>query len=95
MVHDFMWAADPDYLHDTLKMEKGPTLHFLYKNDPEIIENWKKLQPKTAEAMEFFSKNIGKYPYEQYSVVHGGDIGCVITGFFDDGTGRGHCRQDE
>ncbi len=75
MVHDFMWAADPDYLHDTLKMEKGPTLHFLYKNDPEIIENWKKLQPKTAEAMEFFSKNIGKYPYEQYSVVHGGDGG--------------------
>ena len=75
MVHDFMWAADPDYLHDTLKMENGPTLHFLYKNDPEIIENWKKLQPKTAEAMEFFSKNIGKYPYEQYSVVHGGDGG--------------------
>jgi hypothetical protein len=75
MVHDFMWAADPDYLHDTLKMENGPTLHFLYKNDLEIIENWKKLQPKTAEAMEFFSKNIGKYPYEQYSVVHGGDGG--------------------
>ncbi len=85
-VHDFMWAADPDYLHDTLKMENGPTLHFLYKNDPAIIENWKKLQPKTAEAMEFFSKNIGKYPYEQYSVVHGGDggmeyaMGTLITG---------------
>ncbi len=75
MVHDFMWAADPDYIHDTLKMEDGPMLHFLYKNDPEIIENWKKLQPKTAEAMEFFSKNIGKYPYEQYSVIHGGDGG--------------------
>ena len=75
MVHDFMWAADPDYLHDTLKMENGPTLHFLYKNDPEIIENWKKLQPKTAEAMEFLSKNIGEYPYKQYSVVHGGDGG--------------------
>ena len=74
-VHDFMWAADPDYLHDTLKMENGPTLHFFYKNDPAIIENWKKLQPKTAEAMEFFSKNIGAYPYEQYSVVHGGDGG--------------------
>ena len=75
MVHDFMWAADPEYLHDTLQVEDGPTLHFLYKNDPEIIENWQKLQPKTAEAMEFLSKNIGKYPYEQYSVVHGGDGG--------------------
>ena len=75
MVHDFMWAADPGYVHDTLKMENGPTLHFLYKNNPEIIENWKKLQPKTAEAMEFFSKNIGIYPYEQYSVIQGGDGG--------------------
>ena len=74
-VHDFMWAADPEYIHDTLEMEDGPTLHFLYKNNPEFVENWKKLQPKTAEAMTFFSKNIGKYPYKQYSVVQGGDGG--------------------
>lgn len=74
-VHDFMWAADPEYIHDTLKMQDGPMLHFFYKNDPEIIENWKKLQPKTEEAMRFFSNNIGKYPYEQYSVVQGGDGG--------------------
>ncbi|MCM4165365.1 peptidase M1 [Arenibacter sp. A80] len=75
MVHDFMWAADPDYIHDTLKVENGPMLHFLYKNDKEIIENWKKLQSKTAEAMQFFNKNIGEYPYEQYSVIQGGDGG--------------------
>lgn len=74
-VHDFMWAADPEYIHDTLEMEDGPTLHFYYKNNPEIIENWKELQPKTEAAMRFFSKNIGKYPYEQYSVVQGGDGG--------------------
>lgn len=75
MVHDFMWAADPDYLHDTLQVENGPMLHFLYKNDKEIIENWKKLQPKTAEFMQFFNKNVGNYPYKQYSVIHGGDGG--------------------
>jgi hypothetical protein len=75
MVHDFMWAADPDYIHDTLKVEDGPMLHFFYKNDKEIIENWKKLQPKTADAMQFFNKNIGAYPYEQYSVIQGGDGG--------------------
>ncbi|WP_067030572.1 M1 family metallopeptidase [Allomuricauda sp. CP2A] len=74
-VHDFMWAADPEYIHDALEMEDGPTLHFYYKNNPEIIENWKNLQPKTEAAMRFFSKNIGKYPYEQYSVVQGGDGG--------------------
>ena len=75
MVHDFMWAADANYTHDVLKMENGPTLHFLYKNKPELVENWKALQPKTAQAMEFFSKNIGQYPYEQYSVIQGGDGG--------------------
>ena len=75
MVHDFMWAADPEYIHDTIEMENGPTLHFFYKNEEELLENWKDLQPKTAAAMEFFNKNIGPYPYEQYSVVQGGDGG--------------------
>jgi hypothetical protein len=75
MVHDFMWGADPDYIHDVYQMENGPTLHFFYKDKPELQENWKNLQPKTAEAMTFFSNNIGKYPYDQYSVVQGGDGG--------------------
>lgn len=75
MVHDFMWAADPEYVHDVVPMENGPTLHFLYKNKPELAENWKGLQPKTVAAMEFFSKNVGNYPYEQYSVIQGGDGG--------------------
>ncbi|MCL6266601.1 M1 family metallopeptidase [Flagellimonas myxillae] len=74
-VHDFMWGADPEYIHDTLQMEDGPALHFYYKNDPEILDNWKKLQSKTADAMRFFNKNIGEYPYKQYSVVQGGDGG--------------------
>lgn len=76
-VHDFTWAADPDYIHDTHKMENGIDLHFLYKKSlsPFYQENWKKLQPKTAELMNYFSKNIGQYPYKQYSVIQGGDGG--------------------
>lgn len=76
-VHDFTWAADPDYIHDTYKMENGIDLHFLYKKSlsPFFQENWKKLQPKTAELMDYFSKHIGQYPYKQYSVIQGGDGG--------------------
>ncbi|GGG13115.1 peptidase M1 [Dokdonia pacifica] len=74
-VHDFTWAADPNYRHDTIIGENGVELHFLYKNNPEIIENWKKLQPKTAEILSYFNKHIGKYPYKQYSVIQGGDGG--------------------
>lgn len=75
MVHDFMWAADPAYVHDVLQMENGPTLHFLYKNDPKFAETWKAVQPLTEKAMSFFNKNIGEYPYDQYSVIQGGDGG--------------------
>tara|TARA_X000001036_G_scaffold271276_1_gene251863 strand:- start:1463 stop:3310 length:1848 start_codon:yes stop_codon:yes gene_type:complete len=75
MVHDFTWAADPDFIHDTYPGPNGVALHFFYKNNPEIIDNWKKLQPKTAELMRFFNNTIGKYPYKEYNVVHGGDGG--------------------
>lgn len=74
-VHDFAWAADDEYIHDTYPGPNGVTLHFFYKNNPEIAENWKKLQPKTAELMRFYNEHIGPYPYEQYSVIQGGDGG--------------------
>ncbi len=74
-VHDFAWAADPDYTHDKLETPEGVVLHFLYKGDKEVVANWKKVQPKTAELLTFFSKNIGPYPWEQYSVIQGGDGG--------------------
>lgn len=74
-VHDFTWAADPEYIHDKLQVENGPVLHFFYKNDPAITENWKKLQPKAAEMMQFFNRNVGPYPYKQYSIIQAGDGG--------------------
>ncbi len=74
-VHDFTWAADPEYIHDKMVAEDGTTLHFLYKDNDEIKENWKNLQPKTAELLAFFNEHIGPYPWKQYSVVQGGDGG--------------------
>ena len=76
-VHDFTWAADKDYIHDTMQVPNGPMLHFLYKKDlpKENLESWKKMQPKTVELMQYFSEHIGKYPYDQYSVIQGGDGG--------------------
>ena len=74
-VHDFTWAADPDYIHDVYPGPNGVKLNFYYKNDPKIVENWRNLQPITAELMKFFNENIGTYPYKQYSVVQGGDGG--------------------
>ena len=74
-VHDFTWAADTDYIHDKLQVPNGPMLHFFYKTNLEIKKNWKDLQSKTVELMQYYSKHIGKYPYKQYSVIQGGDGG--------------------
>ncbi|GGZ89628.1 peptidase M1 [Algibacter mikhailovii] len=76
-VHDFTWAADPEYIHDTYQVPNGPLLHFLYKSTmpAEKLENWKNLQPKAVKLMQFYSANIGNYPYKQYSIIQGGDGG--------------------
>ena len=74
-VHDFTWSADPNYIHDTFLGPNGVELHFFYVNNPKYNSTWKKLQPKTAELMEFFNKRLGEYPYKQYTVAQGGDGG--------------------
>ena len=76
-VHDFMWAADPEYTHDILTTENGIDLHFLYKSNLEekYLKNWKDQQEPTVKLMDYFSKHIGQYPYKQYSVIQGGDGG--------------------
>jgi len=76
-VHDFSWAADPEYNHDMITTNSGIDLHFFYKKTMEAkyLKNWKDLQLKTAELMDFFSENVGMYPYKQYSVIQGGDGG--------------------
>lgn len=75
MVHDFTWAADKEYIHDVVKGPNDVELHFLYKNNPKYIQNWKNLQPKTVQLMEVYNKTVGNYPYKQYSVIQGGDGG--------------------
>jgi hypothetical protein len=75
MVHDFTWAADKNYLHDVVQGPNGVAIHFLYKNNPAIIENWKKLEPLMVKVMGFYNTTVGNYPYKQYSFIQGGDGG--------------------
>ena len=74
-VHDFAWGADNEFIHDMILGPNNVELHFLYKNKKENLENWKKMQPKTAELLAYFNENVGPYPYKQYSVIQGGDGG--------------------
>ena len=73
-VHDFAWAADPEFIHDIKKSKSGVDLHFFYKPDVNV-ENWKKLQDDSVGLMDYFEEAIGPYPWKQYSIIQGGDGG--------------------
>jgi hypothetical protein len=73
-VHDFAWAADPDFVHDKINLDNGTVIHFIYQKD-SLEANWKKLAPLTKKGFEYMNKTFGEYPYQQYSVIQGGDGG--------------------
>ena len=93
-VHDFSWAADPNFTHDYIDIDGGPRMHFFYKADSKYVDLWKEFQPNSAEFLKFFSNTIGKYPYKQYSVIMAGDGGmeyAMCT--FIDGVGHPTMRS--
>jgi len=73
-VHDFAWAADPEYIHDTVTSLSGVDVHFFYLPSVNIAD-WKRLQNDTLGLLEYFEEAIGPYPWKQYSVIQGGDGG--------------------
>jgi hypothetical protein len=74
-VHDFVWAADPEYTHDKLERPDGLTLHFFYIKSEENQEAWGMLPEIMTNAFDFINKTYGQYPYRQYSFIQGGDGG--------------------
>ncbi len=74
-VHDFVWAADPDYKHITRKTTNGPLLHFIYKEDKNMEEYWQATADSCAMIYPFMAKTFGAYTYPVYSFLHGGGGG--------------------
>lgn len=74
-VHDFVWAADPDYTHDKLERPDGVTLHFFYQKTETNADAWSKLPMIMDRALDYINTHFGRYPYQQYSFIQGGDGG--------------------
>lgn len=74
-VLDFAWAADPDYTHDIAQVPGGPEVHFFYQKNERTAESWKKVEDATVKTFGFLNATFGKYPYDTYSVIQGGDGG--------------------
>ncbi len=78
-VHDFVWAADPDYKHLVKKMSNAePVINVIYKDKPNDAANdsaWEKVADAVVSVFPALEKKFGKYAYPQYSIIHGGDGG--------------------
>jgi hypothetical protein len=74
-VHDFVWAADPDYTMIKRQVKDGPLLFIVYKNVDSLHDSWNKLADTVALAYPLMSASFGPYPYKSYSFIQAGDGG--------------------
>ena len=74
-VHDFMWAADPEFIHLTRNVKDSLTLHLLYKSTVADSKIWTDILDHAEKVLPFIEENFGKYAYKQFSFIQGGDGG--------------------
>ncbi len=74
-VHDFMWAADPNYKMITRTLKDGPLIRVVYKAVDSLENRWQKVADTAALAYPIIAKTFGAYPYKTYSFIQGGDGG--------------------
>jgi hypothetical protein len=74
-VHDFVWAADKEYVHKLVPVNDITTVHLLYKNDSAYAENWEKLAGEMPRMFRFVNAKYGMYPYSSFAIIQGGDRG--------------------
>ena len=74
-VHDFLWAADPDYRHIKLERANGTMLHFFFQPGNRTTDNWEQLPRVMDAAFDYINENFGQYAYKKYSFIQGGDGG--------------------
>tara|TARA_R110002096_G_scaffold386418_2_gene580368 strand:+ start:70560 stop:72425 length:1866 start_codon:yes stop_codon:yes gene_type:complete len=73
-VHDFAWAADPDFIRTSVMGPKNTELNFYYLPG-DWQENWELLPSYTQSFFENMNRLFGEYAYPQFSVIQGGDGG--------------------
>ncbi len=74
-VHDFVWAADRDYVVESRMAKAGTKMYFIYQPGEKTNENWQRLPKVMDEALTFMNAQYGRYPYPVYSFIQGGDGG--------------------
>lgn len=73
-IHDFAWAADPDYTVDSISIKNGPLVYLIYQKS-EQTNYWEESKPYIKKYFSLMKENFGAYPYPTYSFIQGGDGG--------------------
>jgi hypothetical protein len=91
-VHDFVWAADPGFIHISKRMRSDLTMHLLFKTTTSPQKNWLHILEVFEQALPYIEKTYGPYPYQQYSFILGGDGGMEypMAALISDATGYMH-----
>lgn len=72
-VHDFAWFADKRFIvnYDSCHLSSGKTIDVFTFYTPQQKENWSNSLQYAKRAVQFYSAEIGEYPYNVVSVVQG------------------------
>ena len=74
-VHDFAWAADPDFTQSSMTADDGSIMRFVWQKGKGYDEQWQKMPAILNRARSIMNEHFGKYPYNEYAFVQGGDGG--------------------
>lgn len=72
-VHDFAWAADPDYIHEMWEAEGAPRMHLFYQDDKKSRQYMAQVKEDLPEYFRFMSSRFGTYDWPEFSVIQGGE----------------------
>lgn len=71
-VHDFAWAADPEYDHKQVE-SGGVVFHFFYKDVSPYSMHWQAVIDGMETAYATAVKEFGPYRYPQFSFIQAGE----------------------
>ena len=72
-VHDFAWFADKRFIvdHDSCRLSSGKLVDIYAYYTPQQKETWRNSVLYAKRTIQFYSTEIGEYPYNTVSVVQG------------------------
>lgn len=74
-VHDFVWAADPEYTQTAITAKDGSTMRFFWQKGMGYDDQWQKMPAIMDRARTLMNEHFGVYPYKEYAFIQGGDGG--------------------